>query len=313
MKTHFLSPLEILKIKTGQIMPEFSDEYFLLADSYFNLGIGYYQCKKLVKDVYLPLRSRDLLKDNFILFEILNHPKGILVRKRDFKSARGEILSPEDLAYYIRQNSKLYTTFSLEQDWLSYPFETILREGFSLINYCHEAEKGGGRIESISIVADPGGNLDHAYREGFAVYEFLSSLNFPFQLNFISNPLYSKDFDEILKNSSLVHFCGHIEDKGIWLGKEYYRPGDFQSPLAPFLFLNGCALPERHLLQLIQRKAKNLVYGRVLLEDEVVDFRKLQYFYLGLILGYRIGDVAFATLDFNKYRLYGWMAGRFTF
>lgn len=298
--------------KTGKLALK-DPEFLLAADDFFHIGFGYFKKGKLAKRVYLPLNSPHSLKESFILIEILDTKKGILFRSRYQNKVESFYLKEEELFYHLTKLGRFYTTLSVEESFLNFPFENSLPHGFSLLHFCHESLKGGGKIESIAIVADPGETLTGSYEEGLELFRFFKSLNLSIPLSFYSKPLLAKEFNSILQEKTLVHFSGHIEEKGLWLGKEFYHPKDFSHTLPPLLFLNGCALKPNLLKAFIKRQAKNIVYFNTQQKDTHHPLDKLKKFYLGLLIGYRIGDCMRQTLDFKTARLYGWMTNRFTF
>jgi hypothetical protein len=213
--------------------------------------------------------------------------------------------------FSLQQHLKFYTTFSVEETNLNMDFEKITPQAFSLLHYCHEGLNHQASIQSIIILGDPSQELENAYHEAVALQNFLKPFCKNFSLQLITNPLDNEFLDQKLTESHVIHFCGHIDENGLKIGKKYYHPHFSATPIHSLLYLNACALPNNILVALIKRRIKNLVYNRVKIEDNLKQLDRVQLFYLGLILGYRIGDVARKTLDFKKQRLYGWMTNRY--
>lgn len=312
MKIRNFSSEKVLYFKKTGELPSKDMDYFLAADEFFQVGFGYFNQNRLVKEVYLPLKSSDPLKESFALTEILEKKEGFLLRNRYQNRVQSLYTSRDELFYHLARSARFYTTLSAEEGLLDLPFENCLKDGFSLLHFCHEALRGGGKIKSLAIVADPGGNLSRSYEEGAALYEFFKThTSLPVALH--ARPLNPADFNRLLCEETLVHFSGHIEEKGLWLGREFYHPAAFSQGLPPLLFLNGCTLNSGLLTAFIRRQAKNIVYFKVNQKDQEINLESLKKFYLGILSGYRVGDSARATLDFRKVRLYGWMTNRFVF
>jgi hypothetical protein len=312
MKIYSLSPLDVLRIKQGMNNPPHTPEYSLLCDSFFKIGFAQAQNGKIKKQLYTPLEMKEPFKNSFSLIEILpSMDNSYFVRCRYNNQVEGAMIRQHDLNFHLQKFNKFYLTLSIEDALWDHSFENTFPGGFSLLHYFYEGVSKKQKSLNMAIVADPGSELPAAYHEGAELFAFLRKELPRFPVTLFSSPLSGQEFDNILSRFSLVHFCGHIEDRGIWLGKDFYHPAFSFQPLPGLLYLNGCELPFSLFQSLVRRKIQNLVYHRKKVEDSFENPDTLKYFYLGVLCGYRIGDVARATLNFQQSRLYGWMTNRF--
>lgn len=314
MKICKYPPETLFKLKYAPLPSSLRMDYHLITDSYFDLALGYADKGKIVKKIYAPLPIFPHQKDCFAIMEIIEkQPDLFLVRLRKNRQISGYHLNSKDLAAFFQKHQAYYTTFSLEAKHLFFPFADFIQTPLSLLHYFYEAYPVTTQIRSMAILADPAGDLKNAYQEGVALYNFLKALCPSLSLTLITHPLDAPSFDRVLKEHTIVHFSGHMEDRGLFLGKEFYHPSRSLGVLPSLLFLNTCRLSEAMLEHFLVRKPRSVVFSTVKLQDSLQEIEKIQYFYLGLLLGYRIGDVALKCLDFSRYRLYGWLTNRLYF
>mgnify|MGYP001370580486 CR=1 FL=1 len=309
-----IKPLEAFHFLRQKKIPKILEkDYCLLSDSFFDIGIAYFQDRKPVRKTYFPLGYQKEEKEKFSLIEIVDKKESILIRSRIGKEVSAEQVDLHFLGAKLKKHSRFYTSFSVEPDFLDYSFENHIDSAFSLLHFHFEAFAGYDPFQSMAIIADPSGNLSNAYQEGFELFQFLKKILPDLQLSFISSSMNCEEFEAVLSRCSVVHFSGHIEKKGIQIGKEFYHPAFSRKKLPSLLYLNACTLHPELLQGFIERSPQNMIYSRVNLEDQLGSLTLLKYFYLGLFSGYRIGDIAKKTLDFRKTRLYGWMTNKFNF
>ncbi len=310
MKICKISTKDVLNLKFGGSLPEISGNYQLLCDELFDIGIAYIKEKKIIKDVYIPL---ELLNHNFknvySFFDVIKKNDTFLVRVKSNHKIFGGYF--DEIEHFITQHKNHYNTFCVELDTLNYPFHLSGIKNFSLTYYLKELAKGPSNIGKIAIVADPGSNLQFSYEEGVDLYNYLHELDLNLDISLITYPLSNHDFDDIISCSSIVHFCGHIEKKGLYLGNSYYNPRGTLTDVAPLLFLNGCQLSDDILIDFINRSPKNIIYRIQDIKDHKLENNWVKQFYLGLILGYRIGDIARKTINYKDTRVFGWLTNRF--
>lgn len=314
MQIQTICPKKWLSHQLGETLSFSCSDYFLLKDNYFDIGVAYYQNNQLIKKVYFPLSEgfHDF-KKSFILAEIIEKKDCFFIRFKTKENIEIKKVSKDLLYSSLAQNSRFYTAFCVEEEFLDHPWHQTHLNAFSLLYLGKEAPKNEKKISQITIIADPAQNLENAYQEGKALYDFLKQWNLPIDIQLYAYSLKPSFLEEILRQSQVVHFCGHISEKGLCLGKDYYSFTQGNHKLPPFLFLNGCQLPRKELQAMIYRDVANCLYQTTPIEDHAIPIEKIQYFYLGLLLGYRIGDCARKTIDFQKTRLYGWMTNRYGF
>ena len=314
MKICKYTPETIFKLKYAPLPPQLKNDYHLIVDSHFDLAIGYADKGKIIKKIYAPLSIFPHQKDSFALMEIIEKEPGLfLLRLRKNQQISGYHLRSDELAAFFQKHRAYYTTFSLEAKHLFFPFDNFIQTPISLLHYFYEAYPVAGQIKNMAILCDPGGTLKNAYQEGIALYNFIKTLCPSLPLTLITHPLDAASFDRLLSENTIVHFSGHMEEQGLFLGKEFYHPSRSLGALPSLLFLHTCRLSESLLEHFLLRKPRSVVFSTVKLQDSLPEIEKIQYFYLGLLLGYRIGDVALKCLDFSRYRLYGWLTNRLYF
>ncbi len=129
-----------------------------------------------------------------------------------------KLVIPSELSEIFSAADNGDCLFEVPSPWASVPFELLFDakgffgERFKIGTIIHVSDKETGfnpntiRPLSFGIIADPSGDLPHAYEEGLAIKKLLQGSGYPIRMISDGEPI---KVYETFTGASVVHFAGH--------------------------------------------------------------------------------------------------------
>jgi hypothetical protein len=212
--------------------------------------------------------------------------------------------------YKLFKNTKKYLTLILTSLSTDIPLPAHCFNFFGAMSFPPEIVIYP--IKKIAFIYDPN-NLKNSYKEVSYISQTLRKYFPKLEISLFASPLSEQMMDSFFFDYDMVHFAGHIDPKGLLIGENtYYNAKNLykEKTHTKLLFLHGCTFDTTLLQEFIDSQIKSIIFFKEDQVDIMVDKETTLLFYVGLCLGYRLGDLI-SIYKNNKVRCYGWSHNSF--